>query len=148
MRVIAGVAVLLLASMTVVGCATINPRIPYTDSTTKKECVAGDWKSVTGSLECAAVVRNQMDSYARREADIPRGIGAIVIPLAAAIAGLAITGTTGAPVMALTLAGVTTMGMGYLVSSPARRHAFSVGAKATQCVITTTRPLKLKDDKV
>lgn len=137
-------ALALVLSFAVAGCSTVRPRIPYTD-TAKPNCGAADWKTVDSSLQCAAAVRNHMDSYASQQASVPRAIGLALIPLAAAAAGLAITGTTGTPITALALTGATASGVGFLLSNPARRHAYSVGARAIQCVITTTRPLRFRD---
>ena len=113
---------------------------------TAKNPTCTDWQKIKGALECASVARVEMDARADQQATIPRVIGAVLIPLSAAIAGLAMTGTTGAPVTApvtaLTLAGMATMGEWFWLSSPARRHAYDVGGRAVQCVITTMQPLE------
>jgi methionine-rich copper-binding protein CopC len=140
-------SLLTVVLMFTVGCAGLmNPRIPYPETTTKTDCARTDWDTVQGSLDCATVVRTQMEARAVNQAMVPRVIGAALIPLTATIAGLAITGTTGAPVTALTLAGVTTMGEGFWLTNPARRKTYSAGAAAVQCVITTVRPLRFRDD--
>src|ERR1051326_8779297 len=115
---------------------------PTIDATCRK---APGWTTVTGALGCAAFVRNDLDRRAGLQAAVPRYLGAALIPLTAAIAGLAMTGTTRAPLTALTLGGVAAMGEGIWLSSPERRQTYGIGASAVQCVITTTRPLAFRD---
>jgi hypothetical protein len=146
---IASVTLVIVAFVATTGCsALMNTRVQYPDPSIDTTCDAasGGWRTVKGSLGCAAVVRNDMDERAGLQSKIPRVIGTILIPLTASIAGLAITGTTGAPITALTLGGTALMGEGFWLSSPARRQAYSVGAGAVQCVITTTRSLAYRDD--
>ena len=140
MRAVSTTIVLVVLIVTV-GCSAVtNPSIPYPGAFEKQTCAFKDWETVKGSLDCASVARRDMAVRADDQAAIPRVIGAVLIPLSAAIAGLAMTGTTGTPVTALTLAGVTLMGEGFWLSSPARRQAYRVGESAVQCVITTMQP--------
>jgi hypothetical protein len=140
---------LLVVLITTVGCsALMHTRVSYPDPGVDAKCDNDPpgWTTVKGALSCAAVVRNDLDSRADLQSAIPRYLGAALIPLSAAIAGLAMTGTTGAPITALTLGGVAAMGEGFWLSSTGRRQAYSIGASAVQCVITTTRPLAFRDD--
>ena len=147
MRAVTAVLVLVVL-ITTVGCAAMNTRVSYPDPGIDAKCDKDSpgWTTVKGALSCAAFVRNDLDNRAGLQAAIPRYLGAALIPFSAAIAGLAMTGTTGVPITALTLAGVTAMGEGFWLSSPDRRLTYSIGASAVQCVITTTRPLAFKDD--
>jgi hypothetical protein len=154
-------ALLIVVIAVTTGCsAFMTSRVPYPDADIEAACTKSDAsksgtstsdaskgpRKVRDALGCAAAVRNDMDNRAGLQSKIPRVIGAILIPLTASIAGLAITGTTGAPITALTLGGTALMGEGFWLSSPARRQAYGVGASAVQCVITTLRPFTYLDD--
>jgi hypothetical protein len=141
---------LLLTVVVTAGCSALTPHVPYPGpvitQASRDECAKDNWKTVTGSLQCSTVARQDMAVRAEDQAKIPRYLGALLIPLSASIAGLAMTGTTGTPITALTLAGVAAMGEGFWLSSPERRKTYRVGESAVQCVITTMQPMAFVDD--
>jgi predicted small secreted protein len=122
MRRSALIAVLLLPVVVVTsGCSTLqhfgHPTIEAGRPDRTKEVPPDDF-SLGAVLLWADGVRTDLEKHADGESGIPRWLGVALIPLAAAIAGLGITGTTGAPIVALALSGGTAVGVGgWLYSS-------------------------------
>jgi len=74
-------------------------------------------------------------------------LATMLIPITATVAGLAITGTTGAPVAALSLAGGSAFAYGSALSSKERERIYAQGKTATRCLINTYRPVIVGKDE-
>ena len=103
------------------------------------------WASANASLSESLAVGEDLEGkyerYARiHERTVPV-LATILIPVTATIAGLAITGTTGAPVAALSLAGASSFAFGNALSSRERERIYAQGKTATRCLINTYRPV-------
>jgi hypothetical protein len=103
------------------------------------------WASASASLgESLAVgedLEGQYERYARTHERTVPVLATILIPVTATIAGLAITGTTGAPVVALSLAGASAFAFGNALSSRERERIYAQGKTATRCLVNAYRPV-------
>ena len=109
------------------------------------------WASANASLSEALAVGEDLEakyeSYGRtHERTVPM-LATMLIPITATVAGLAITGTTGAPVAALSLAGGSAFAYGSALSSKERERIYAQGKTATRCLINTYRPVMIGKDE-
>lgn len=136
--------VLALAVPSLPACSTIahlgRPTIDLERPDTTKATPPDDF-SLGAALLWAEAKQQELEKHADAEAAIPRWLGIALIPLGAAVAGLGIAGTTGAPVVALSLAGGTAAGVGGWLYSSQRQRAYEEGARGIECVIDVMRPL-------
>jgi len=96
---------------------------------------------VARDLEC------QYESASRQHERTGPILATILTPLAAAIAGLAITGTTGAPIVALSLAGGSAFAYSGVVWSPQRERIYAEGKVAARCLLNVYVPFLLTADE-
>jgi hypothetical protein len=120
-------------------------------STSGNVSSAQQWASANASL-CQALavgehLEAQYESYGRTHERAGPILVSILVPLTAAVAGLAITGTTGAPVAALSLAGGSAFAYGSALSSTQRERIYAQGKTATRCLINTYRPVLVAQDE-
>jgi len=105
------------------------------------------WVSANASLSEALAVgealESKYESYGRTHERTVPALATILIPITATVAGLAITGTTGAPVAALSLAGGSAFVYGMALSSRERERIYAQGKTATCCLVNTYRPVRM-----
>lgn len=109
------------------------------------------WQRSWSSLERAVAMGRKLESDYEGAHRVHERSGPVVysvlLPLVAATAGLAITGTTGAPIAALALAGGATYAYGYGLTSTVRERIYAQGKTATRCLIDVYDGLLLSEDE-
>jgi hypothetical protein len=139
------------------GCAFYQFRVwPDYGLLSKPVAVSGNvpeqqWASANASLSEALAVGEDLEakyeSHARTHERTVPVLASVLIPITAAVAGLAITGTTGAPVAALSLAGGSAFAYGSALSSRERERIYAQGKLAARCLINTYRPVMVGKDE-
>jgi hypothetical protein len=132
--------VVLLMAGAAVGCSagrakwlpSHDPAAPYAE--TPESCVGGTTEIEKARQRACQMQAAYADAMGRAQV-LSNKINLGLLGLGAATAGLAMTGTTGVPLIALALAGATGFtGNGLFVPGRAYAEVFEVGANASACV--------------
>src|SRR5690349_8080357 len=124
----------------------LSRSVSATGSASEQQWAAAN-ASLSESLAVGEDLEGKYERYARtHERTIPV-LATILIPITATVAGLAITGTTGAPVTALSLAGGSSFAYGTVLSSTQRERIYAQAKTATRCLINVYHPLLVGKDE-